>query len=159
MPEGHEMAPQLTPDEPYRPSMGNEADDRAILSATRPDSPQGIDPHKAARWEPPQGREGRSLLPPPRRELLELVGRIRAKLALGEQVTAAELETLQLEAACRLLTAPRSSGPAWAARALDRLQRRRRERELEQRRFEEDKANLRFSFPKRVRNAPLPGGS
>jgi hypothetical protein len=54
----------LTPDEPYCPSMGNEADDRAILGATRPGSAWGVDPNRAACWEPPQERGGQSLLSP-----------------------------------------------------------------------------------------------
>lgn len=120
-----------TASEPYQPSTGNKADDRELVRMVRAGFAPTIDPNKAARWEPPQGRAGSSLLPPLDESSRAQLVSARDRVSGGEVLSDAEVAQIQLRAIVRLLESRRPMAIASAVRALERVQRRRAEQEKE----------------------------
>jgi hypothetical protein len=113
----------LTDDVPYRPATGDTDDDLEILSTTKPGAPRPLDEKHAARWEPPQGREGRSLLAPPDAEFQRRLDKAQRKLDRGKLPSERDIEDLSYRAAFRLLGSRRPGAVVTGMRMLDKLER------------------------------------
>jgi len=113
----------MTPDEPYRPSFEDPADNAETLAASRSGSRRPLDPSSAPEWMPPQGTSGRSLLPPADDQLDARLRASAEKLDRGENLTPEELAYLVSRSAVRLLGSRRPGTVASALKALQAVQR------------------------------------
>lgn len=131
----------MTPDEPYQPSLGSAVDNEEISRMTGQSGSAGKErQERASGWQPPQGREGRSLLPPLDEDLDRLLERAEKKLESGSVLSLRETRILACRAAIRLLGSRRPAAVAAGVQALTRMDfERSREKELRRKRTEERK--------------------
>lgn len=143
----------MTPDDPYRPSLGNEEDERLVMKATGALSTNGIDTGEVAPSRPASSGQGRSLLPPLDEDLGRLVLLAERKLASGRTPSLREGRVLAYRGALRLLGSRRPAAVAEGTRILAKLDQQRtkekeerRQRREERKRIKREIAGMRLPF-------------
>jgi hypothetical protein len=117
----NESREEMTSSEPYQPSFDNAGDAAEVMRGTKPGSHRRSAAPRTSTWEPPQGRRGRSLMPPLDPEFARRIEEFGRKLDRGEPLSVDELTYVVHRGYLSLVDSPRPRVAKAAIKALEDL--------------------------------------